>query len=969
MKGVSFLLVLGAILSATVGVPIQPVVPYDIVYVRAPRPGDIKRVRLPEVFDPILIDPDTDLMLLHPDGTEEVLVAGGDGAVVDPVLDFDAQWVYYAKFHDQRPGALNVQRRRASRAGADIFKIHLKTRKVVRLTDQDWTPNTGAAEWSSDLLGGSGYYLGYGIFNLGPCPLPDGRVMFTSSRNGFLPNKDYTFPNLQLFVMDDDGRNVEQIGHLNLGSALHPTILKDGRVMFSSYETQGLRDRRLWGLWAIWPDGRKWEPLMSAFTVPNAFHFQTQLSNGHVAVIDYYNLNNNGFGTLIAFPPGAPSGTPPFGDANPSSPTNPKVRRGIWTFGKPHPNHRQPRYRTYPFSPYGLYALTAFAHSDDEAASRAVDGNWAGKVTHPSAAPDNDVLLVWTPGPANDLQRPINQPTYDAGLYLLRGGTPANDYRDLVLIKNSPNYNEIQPRAVVPYREVYGVARPYAFDWLPNEMTRSELPAGTPFGVVGSSTLYKRNSKPGIGNRKFDGLDAFNSGINNESSNWTGQGSDAGRYSNDEIHAVRILAMEPTSHRSYGPAIGNGFRNHADERLRVLGEVPVRKTDAQGHVVRDSDGNPDTSFLAKIPADVPFTFQMLDRDGLALNTSQTWHQLRPGELRNDCGGCHAHSQVGTSFSTTAAAKPDYKVADLTQPLGRAHDVEYYRDIKPILTRSCIQCHSATGRQEGRLVLDDTTVVDGYESTYNRLAADEAARNGIPPVVKQRIWRFPNASRYVRMFQSRRSLLIWKIFGRRLDGWTNADFPTESTPGDPKTLPPGADSNTADLDFDGVACPPPNAGVPALSDDEKRSFARWVDLGAPISSPAPAFRGRGWFQDDLRPTLAVSLPRAERQTTPLSQIRIGLFDYYSGLDMKSFSVKASVPVSGKPAKTELASLFVQTADHVWTATMTPPLSNVQDGVLTVTVKDRQGNVTKIERVFSIGNGPASPRDRQTSKSSP
>ena len=35
--------------------------------------------------------------------------------------------------------------------------------------------------------------------------------MFTSSRNGFLPNKDYTFPNLQLFVMDEDGKNVEQI--------------------------------------------------------------------------------------------------------------------------------------------------------------------------------------------------------------------------------------------------------------------------------------------------------------------------------------------------------------------------------------------------------------------------------------------------------------------------------------------------------------------------------------------------------------------------------------------------------------------------------------------------------------------------------------------------------------------------------------------------------------------------------------
>ncbi len=240
--------------------PAQSPVNYDIVYVRAKRAGDTTRVSMPEVKDPIQMEPGADLVLLHPDGSEEVLVVGGNGAVVDPVVSFDAQWVYYAKFHDQRTATLNYQRRDASRAGADIFKIHLGTRQVVQLTFQEWTPNTAAADWSTNHLSASSsgkYYLGYGIFNLGPCPLPDGRVMFTSSRNGFLPNKDYTFPNLQLFVMDDDGKNVEQIGHLNLGSALHPTILKDGRVMFSSYEAQGLRDQRIWGLWSIWPDGRQ----------------------------------------------------------------------------------------------------------------------------------------------------------------------------------------------------------------------------------------------------------------------------------------------------------------------------------------------------------------------------------------------------------------------------------------------------------------------------------------------------------------------------------------------------------------------------------------------------------------------------------------------------------------------------------------------------------------------------------------
>ena len=51
-----------------------------------------------------------------------------------------------------------------------------------------------------------------------------------------------------------------------------------------------------------------------------------------------------------------------------------------------------------------------------------------------------------------------------------------------------------------------------------------------------------------------------------------------------------------------------------------------------------------------------FTFQTLDRDGMVLNMAQTWHQLRPGEVSNDCGGCHAHSQKPTPFEQTAAAQ-------------------------------------------------------------------------------------------------------------------------------------------------------------------------------------------------------------------------------------------------------------------------------------------------------------------------
>src|SRR5439155_4424329 len=173
-----------------------------------------------------------------------------------------------------------------------------------------------------------------------------------------------------------------------------------------------------------------------------------------------------------------------------------------------------------------------------------------------------------------------------------------------------------------------------------------------------------------------------------------------------------------------------------------------------------------------------------------------------------------------------------------------------------------------------------------------------------PVIASRTWRQSNASRYIRMFQSRRSLLIWKIFGRRLDSWTNTDHPTESSPGNAATLPPGADPNTADLDYTGDIMPPTNSVVPVLSEDEKMIFARWVDLGCPINTGTGDDANYGWFLDELRPTITVSSPRPNRNDKPLTEIRVGVADAYSGVSNATFSVKADFPVNGAPPGTEL-----------------------------------------------------------------
>lgn len=88
------------LLSAATAPAHAATVDYDIVYLRAPRLPDPALSDWPEVINPTKMMSGTDLMLLHPNGAEEVLFAAGVGAVLDPVVSFDARFVYFAYFPD-----------------------------------------------------------------------------------------------------------------------------------------------------------------------------------------------------------------------------------------------------------------------------------------------------------------------------------------------------------------------------------------------------------------------------------------------------------------------------------------------------------------------------------------------------------------------------------------------------------------------------------------------------------------------------------------------------------------------------------------------------------------------------------------------------------------------------------------------------------------------------------------------------
>jgi hypothetical protein len=79
----------------------------------------------------------------------------------------------------------------------------------------------------------------------------------------------------------------------------------------------------------------------------------------------------------------------------------------------------------------------------------------------------------------------------------------------------------------------------------------------------------------------------------------------------------------------------------------------------------------------------------------------------------------------------------------------------------------------------------------------------------------------------------------------------------------------------------------------------------------------------------------------------------MHDYNTGLEPKSFRVVADFAVDGRKAGTDLAPSFSESGGGVWEMVLKTPITDLKRGKLTVEVTDRQGNVSRIERTFSVG----------------
>ena len=84
-----------------------------------------------------------------------------------------------------------------------------------------------------------------------PLYLPDGKIMFTSSRDGEMDEYNHA-PSERLYVCDNDGSNRERVSY-NQSDDFDPTLLPDGRILYTRWEHFGTMNR--FPLFFTNPDG------------------------------------------------------------------------------------------------------------------------------------------------------------------------------------------------------------------------------------------------------------------------------------------------------------------------------------------------------------------------------------------------------------------------------------------------------------------------------------------------------------------------------------------------------------------------------------------------------------------------------------------------------------------------------------------------------------------------------------------
>jgi HEAT repeat protein len=190
----------------------------------------------------------------------------GHGFVADCEVSWDGSKIIFAR-------RLNDEERNYSEV--PYQKAELKTESERRLggpTDPWWHI------WEMNSDGTNLRQLTFGPYHdVAPAYLPDGRIVFSSSRIG-LRDEYHGYPAVGITVMNADGSDIHPIG-FNLGGDRDPSVLLDGRIIFSRLDNFYSRLKTEVTVQSIFPDGTK----NSAFYGPERRPFWREVHKKNAA--------------------------------------------------------------------------------------------------------------------------------------------------------------------------------------------------------------------------------------------------------------------------------------------------------------------------------------------------------------------------------------------------------------------------------------------------------------------------------------------------------------------------------------------------------------------------------------------------------------------------------------------------------------------------------------------------------------
>ena len=460
-----------------------------------------------------------------------------------------------------------------------------------------------------------------GVSDIDPIYLPDGRILFSSTRE-----PKYCMCNrhimANLCVMNPDGSNIEQIGKNTLFEG-HPSLMSDGRILYDRWEYVDRNFGDAQGIWVANPDGTKHEIYWGNNTaVPGG-------------VIDARVL------------PGSDSVF-------------------ICVFTSCHDR------------PWGAVALV------DRRAG--IDGKEAVLMTWPAETRD---WVVAEPHPADPI-RPLVR-------YDVFGGTPRK-FED-----PWPLTDDFFLAAGVVEGEQTGI-------WGLDTDGQMVLLHTDPESCFDPMPILPSPPPPVIGSRIDLTKTTGTFVVSNVYEGFGMEGVTPG-----SVKYLRVVESpekrvwtrefwETTG--AQAPAMGwNDFNNK-----RILGTVPVSE---------------DGSVAFEVPAERFVYFQLLDEDGMLIQSMRSGIMVRPGET-NACVGCHEDRLTAPASTNLSASSISGGVQKLTPWYGPERMFSYIAEVQPVFDKYCVACHDYGKPAGEKLVLArDRNAV--FNVSYSQLRLNDYVR--------------------------------------------------------------------------------------------------------------------------------------------------------------------------------------------------------------------------------------------------